>query len=76
MNNESKWPARIDLRPNGIEPVLHRKHNAIEVVNIDSITIADCSIIWDLDSRAEYAESIFDSGTTNLAIHNLIERSE
>ena len=76
MKNESKWPARIDLRPNGIEPVLHRKHNAIEVVNIDSITIADCSIIWDLDSRAEYAESIFDSGTTNLAIHNLIERSE
>jgi oligoribonuclease (3'-5' exoribonuclease) len=76
MKKESKWPSRIDLRPNGIEPVLHRKHNAFEVVNIDTITIADCSVIWDSDSRTEYGDKIFDSGTTHLAIQNLIERTE
>jgi hypothetical protein len=76
MKKESKWPSRIDLRPNGIEPVLHRKHNAFEVVNIDTITIADCSVIWDSASRSEYGDKIFDSGTTHLAIQNLIERTE
>jgi polygalacturonase len=76
MKKSSKWPSRIDLRPNGVQPVLNRKHNAFEVVNIDSITISDCSVIWDSDSREEYGQSIFDSGTTNLSIQNLIERSE
>ena len=73
MRKNSKWPARIDLRPNGIEHVLHRKHNAFEVVNATDVKIIDCSVEWDSGSRSEYLDALHVSNSPEFASVNFVE---
>lgn len=73
LAKESKWDSRIDLRPNGIEHVLHRKHNAFEVVNTSNLTLDHCSVIWNSSDREAYGETIFESGSIGFASHGFTE---
>ena len=73
MKKSSKWPPRVDLRPNGIESVLHRKHNAFEVVNAGDVQLIDCTVRWDDTSRSEYAESLLVSNSPGFTNHNFVE---
>ena len=58
IGSRSKWPARIDLRPNDLLPQLDRPHNAVEVANIANLQINNLEIIWDQNSRASYGEKL------------------
>ncbi len=73
MQKESKWEPRIDLRPNGIESVLHRKHNAFEVFNATNVQLDNCTVIWDSQTRLQYGEAIFESNSKNVSAINFTE---
>jgi polygalacturonase len=73
VKKQSKWEPRIDLRPNGIEQVLHRKHNGFEVVNTSNLTIENCKLTWDGDSRTAYGEAIFEKGSKNFRKIGFVE---
>jgi polygalacturonase len=73
IQKESKWPPRIDLRPNAIEPVIHRKHNAFEIFNASNINLDNCTVIWDQASRAEYGQAVVESNSVNTTSTNFTE---
>jgi hypothetical protein len=73
MQKESKWAPRIDLRPNAIEPVIHRKHNAFEIFNSSDINLDNCTVIWDQASRAEYGQAVVESNSVNVTSTNFTE---
>jgi hypothetical protein len=57
MSKESKWPSRIDLRPNDVLPMVERLHNALEIVNVEGLKVVDSTISWD-GTRSEYQNAI------------------
>jgi hypothetical protein len=63
IGTKSKWPHRIDLRPNDIEPILERPHNAFEAVNVSGLSIEGLAIQWDSKSRKDYGVAVFTSNT-------------
>lgn len=65
IGSRSKWPHRIDLRPNDIEPIIERPHNAFEAVNISGLVIDGLEINWDSASRDFYGEAVFTSNTAS-----------
>jgi polygalacturonase len=69
----SKWPARIDLRPNGIESVLNRKHNAFEVVNATDVKMINCTIRWDRTEREDYLDAVLVENSPGYAAVDLVE---
>ena len=73
MKKESKWDSRFDLRPNAIEHVLHRKHNAFEIFNVTDLSLDNCRVIWDKSSRANYGEAIVESNSLNVTSNNFVE---
>ena len=75
LHAPQKWPSRIDLRPNDVTPVIHRPHNAIEIVNCQRVTIENCSITWD-ETRAAYSESVFVLGSPDVRIRKLDQNPE
>lgn len=73
MRKSSKWPARIDLRPNGIEHVLHRKHNAFEVVNATDVKLIDCTVTWQTVCKTEYLEAVYVDNSPGFESLNFVE---
>lgn len=73
MKKESKWDSRIDLRPNGIVQVLHRKHNAFEIVNTKNVSLLGCTVIWDSKTRDQYSEALHIENSHNFACESLPE---
>ena len=73
MDKQSKWDSRIDLRPNGIESVLHRKHNAFEIFNTTDVVLDKCRVVWDAKSRDQYADLVVESGSKNTNTSGLTE---
>lgn len=73
IGKKSKWPARIDLRPNDLTPVIDRSANAFELVNCKNVSIANSSVIWNQATREDYANLIFRQNVQNLKITNLGE---
>lgn len=74
MKSQSKWPHRVDLRPNGITDVIRRKHNAFDVMNSSNVEIRNSRVIWDKESRAMYSELIVSENSPGLIIEALTER--
>ncbi len=73
MKKESKWPSRIDLRPNAIEHVLHRSHNGFEVFNASNVTLENCSVIWNSGSRSQYGDALYESNSPGLVKKDFTE---
>ena len=73
MDKQSKWDSRIDLRPNGIESVLHRKHNAFELFNTTEVTLDNCTVIWDSATRDKYGDLLGQSGNIGAKTSGLTE---
>ena len=69
----SKWPHRIDLRPNDVEPIVERPHNAFEAVNISGLVIDGLEIKWDSDSRDSYGKAVFTSNTASYSHSDVTE---
>ena len=73
MSKKSKWPARIDLRPNDLTPVIERKANAFELANCRNLAITNSKVIWDPATRQEYDDLIWQQNLHNLKVSNLHE---
>jgi hypothetical protein len=73
MQKESKWESRIDLRPNGIESVLHRKHNGFEIFNATDVVLDNCSVTWQKSSREHYGDAIVEENSLNVTRNNFKE---
>lgn len=73
FSKKSKWPARIDLRPNDLTPVIERRANAFELANCKNLSITDSKVIWDPATRQEYGDLIWQQNLHNLKVSNLQE---
>jgi hypothetical protein len=73
IGSRSKWPHRIDLRPNDIEPIVERPHNAFEAVNVSGLVIEGLEIKWDSSSRNSYGEAIFTLNTPSYSQSDVTE---
>lgn len=73
IGTRSKWPHRIDLRPNDIEPMIQRPHNAFEAVNVSGVSVAGLEISFNSDSRSEYGSGIFTQNAPGFVAENVTE---
>lgn len=73
LHKKTKWPSRIDLRPNDIEPIVTRPHNAFEIVNVTSVSLFDCVVEWDESSRDEFGLPINVVNSPSFEVQNLVE---
>jgi hypothetical protein len=73
IGSRSKWPHRIDLRPNDIEPIVERPHNGLEAVNVSGLVVEGLEIQWDSDSRESYGVAVFTSNTPGYFQSDVIE---
>ena len=70
MSNTSRWPARVDLRPNGEVDFLREPHSAMTLINAESISIKDSEIFWAPETRENYKSALQVENVVNLAQHN------
>lgn len=75
IGSNSKWPHRIDLRPNDIEPTVERPHNAFEAVNVSNVVIAGLDIEWQESSRQNYGVAVFTQNTSGFVQSQVTETS-
>jgi len=73
IGSRSKWPHRIDLRPNDIEPIVERPHNALEAVNVSGLVVEGLEIQWNSDSRESYGVAVFTSNTPGYSQSDVTE---
>jgi hypothetical protein len=75
IGSSSKWPHRIDLRPNDIQPTVERPHNAFEAVNVSNVVIAGLDIEWEESSRQNYGVAVFTQNTSGFLQSQVTESS-
>jgi polygalacturonase len=75
IGSSSKWPHRIDLRPNDIQPTVERPHNAFEAVNVSNVVIAGLDIEWEGSSRQNYGVAVFTQNTIGFEQSQVTESS-
>jgi hypothetical protein len=73
IGSKSKWPHRIDLRPNDIEPIVERPHNAFEAVNVSCLVVEGLEIKWDSVSRDSYGVAVLTSNTPDYSQSEITE---
>lgn len=71
MEKASKWPARIDLRPNPVTDFVREPASAITIRNVDGISLSNIDIEWDAETRSDYKSALDIDGVDNLITHNL-----
>jgi len=71
MVKASKWPARTDLRPNDIIPVIEGAHSAITLMNAESVAITNSEILWDPATAGEYKSALSISSVSNFVQHQI-----
>jgi hypothetical protein len=76
IGTRSKWPHRIDLRPNDISPVVERPHNAFEAVNVSTVSVTGLEIEWDENSRLSYGEGVFTQNAPGFIANQVTEIAE
>jgi polygalacturonase len=73
IGTRSKWPHRIDLRPNDILPVAERPHNAFEAVNVSNVSVTGLEVEWDNQSRNRYGDSIYTQNAPGFVADHVTE---
>lgn len=71
---KSKWPSRIDLRPNDISPIVFRPHNAIEVVNCENIKFENIDLTWDSKTKDRYGATKFIENSSEVLFFKMKEQ--
>ena len=71
MKHSSKWPARIDLRPNPIKDFIRQPAAALTLMNAQEIAISDSEIKWDPQSREKYRCAMDIENIDGLYLHNV-----
>ena len=70
LDNSSKWPARIDLRPNGVQDFIFEPHSALSFFNAESISVSDVKVVWDEQTKSRYKSALEVVNVKNLVKHN------
>ncbi len=70
MKKTSKWPARIDLRPNPIQDFVWDKAAAFTLRNSEHISIVNSEINWDPETRQEYKTAVDQENISGFYTHN------
>lgn len=70
MKKESKWPPRIDLRPNPIQDFVREKPAAVTLRNSESVAFVNCEIVWDPSTRDQYAKAVDQENIEGYYTHN------
>jgi polygalacturonase len=73
IGTRSKWPHRIDLRPNDILPDAERPHNAFEAVNVSNVSVTGLEVEWDNQSRNRYGDSIYTQNAPGFVADHVTE---
>ena len=73
IGSRSKWPHRIDLRPNDLLPQLDRPHNAFEAVNVSNVEVDQLEIVWEKPTRANYGASLFVENAPGFSANSVSE---
>lgn len=71
MKKASKWPPRIDLRPNPIIDFVREKPSAFTIRNAENVAIVNSDIHWDPETRSQYAKAIDHDNVNGFYTHNL-----
>jgi len=72
MDQSSKWPARIDLRPNGEVDFIREPHSAMTLINAESILISNSKIVWSDATKARYKSALQVENVKTLVKHNFL----
>ena len=70
MDQSSKWPPRIDLRPNGEVDFIREPHSAMTLINAESISISNSKIVWSDATKSRYKSALQVQNVKNLVKHN------
>lgn len=70
MDNSSKWPPRIDLRPNGEVDFISEPHSAMTLINVESISVINSKISWSEKTRGHYKSALQIVNVQNFVQHN------
>jgi hypothetical protein len=71
MKKSSKWPPRIDLRPNPITDFIRDLPFAVTVRNAERVSLVNIDIEWDKESIDQYQGDLDVAGVTELYKHNI-----
>lgn len=71
MRKTSKWPPRIDLRPNPIIDFVREKPSAFTLRNVENVAILNTEINWDQQTQSQYAKAIDVENVKGLYTHNV-----
>jgi hypothetical protein len=72
MDQSSKWPPRIDLRPNGEVDFIREPHSAMTLINAESISISNSKIFWSDATKSKYKSALQVENVKNLVKHNFV----
>ena len=70
MHHSSKWPARIDLRPNPIQDFVREPASAVTLHNAEGVAFINSEINWEPTSRAKYKSAVEQVGVSEYYTHN------
>jgi hypothetical protein len=70
MDSSSKWPARVDLRPNGEIDFMREPHSAMTLMNVDSVSVINSKIFWSELTREKYKSALQIVNVNNFVQHN------
>jgi polygalacturonase len=71
MKKTSKWPARIDLRPNAIQDFIFGDSAAITLRNAERVNLINFEVNWDANTKNQYVEAFDFENIEDLYKHNL-----
>jgi len=70
MDQTSKWPPRIDLRPNGEINFIREAPSALTMINVESVSITNSDISWLETTRSKYKSALQIVNVQNFVKHN------
>lgn len=70
MKKASKWPPRIDLRPNPIQDFVRDKPSAVTLRNAENVAFVNSEILWEPSTRAQYAKAVDQESIVGFYTHN------
>lgn len=71
MKKISKWPPRIDLRPNPTQDFVRDKPSAFTLRNSENISLVNCEITWDPETQSAYKSAVDQENIDGFYTHNL-----
>ncbi len=70
MDSSSKWPPRLDLRPNGEVDFIREPHSAMTLINVESVSVINSKVTWSEKTRSNYKSALQLVNVEHFVQHN------